>query len=197
MSGPERPDEDLIRAFKNGELDAFTMLVRRHQNALINFFYHLCYDRMTAEDLTQEVFVRLYTHLDRYEPRTKFTSFLFKVARNLWIDQIRKNNPQPRAVSMDAAVHDDPQETFRDRIDAREPSPAEVAARMETVDALHRAIQRLPEEHRMVVILSEIHGLRYEEIGEILNIPVGTVKSRMHNAIGRLKDLLKNVKPLG
>lgn len=197
MSGPERPDEDLIRAFKKGELDAFTMLVRRHQNALINFFYHLCYDRMIAEDLTQEVFVKLYTHLDTYEPRSKFTSFLFKVAKNLWIDQLRKNNPHPRPVSMDAPIYDGEQETFRDKIDSHEPSPAEVAAKTETVNLLHRAIQRLPEEHRMVVILSEIQGLRYEEIGEILNIPVGTVKSRMHHAIERLKDLLKNVKPLG
>src|SRR6187549_1798973 len=82
-------DAALMAALKSGELEAFNALVARHQRSLINFFYHLCWDRQVAEDCAQEVFLRVYSHLNTYEPQAKFTTFLFRIARNLWIDRVR------------------------------------------------------------------------------------------------------------
>ena len=164
-----RDDAALLLALKDGNFAAFSELVDRHQRSLINFFYHLCWDRQAAEDCAQEVFLRVYSHLDRYEPQAKFTTFLFKIARNLWIDRVR---------------------SLGERVPARSLGPVEILAKEEQQAALQRAIDQLPEEQKAVVILSEIQGLKYQDISAILEVPVGTVKSRMHTAMERLKELL-------
>jgi RNA polymerase sigma-70 factor (ECF subfamily) len=164
---------------------------------LVNFFYHLCYDQAAAEDLTQEVFLRLFRHLPTYEPRCRFTAFLYRIAKNLWIDRMRRTHAgEHREISLEAPIGGDPEgDPIRSRLPSEAESPAEFLLRDEMRETLHRAIGRLPEEHRMVIILSEIQGMKYEEIGEILGVPVGTVKSRMHHAFERLKEILKSVFP--
>jgi len=183
-------DAGLIAAVKKGRLGAFTQLVQRHQRSLINFFYHLSWDRQTAEDCAQEVFLRLYAHLGTYEPQAKFTTFLYRIARNLWIDRLRTNGAHGRSVSLETPLRFGEEKTIEDRLPAPAMTPVEILARRETEEALRRAIDQLPEEQKTVLILSEMQGLKYQEIGEILEIPVGTVKSRMHTAMERLKDLL-------
>lgn len=198
MPPPGPPDEELIAGFKNGDRESFVQIVRRYQTVLINFFYHLCYDQGTSEDLAQEVFVRLYKHLATYEPQAKFTSFLFRIAKNLWIDKVRRQHAgDHKEVSLEAPLGGgmEGDSTISSRVASDIETPQEYMLRDEMRETLRKALERLPEEHRMVVILSEIHDMRYEEIGEILQIPVGTVKSRMHHAIERLKEILKNVYP--
>jgi len=180
-------DAALVAALQKGRLPAFTQLVDRHQRSLINFFYHLSWDRQVSEDCAQEVFLRLYSHLASYEPQAKFTTFLFRIARNLWIDRVRAETARGgKPASLDAG-EDRP---LRDRVQGGSPTPVELLSRRETQQAMRDAIDRLPEEQKTVVILSEIQGLKYQEIGAILEIPVGTVKSRMHTAMERLKELL-------
>jgi RNA polymerase sigma-70 factor (ECF subfamily) len=94
-------------------------------------------------------------------------------------------------VSLESPLGFGEERTLRDRIPAREGGPVEVLSRRETEEALRRAIDRLPEEQRSVVILSELHGMKYQEIGQVLDIPVGTVKSRMHTAMEKLRELLE------
>jgi RNA polymerase sigma-70 factor (ECF subfamily) len=183
-------DAELIAAVKDGKLAAFTQLVDRHQRSLINFFYHLSWDRSTSEDCAQEVFLRLYSHLGTYEPQAKFTTFLYRVARNLWIDRVRSAASHGKAVSLESPVGFGEERTLRDRVSAGAPTPVEILTRQETQDSLKRAIEQLPEEQKAVLILSEIQGLKYQEIGAILDIPVGTVKSRMHTAMEKLKEML-------
>jgi len=184
-------DAALMAALKSGELEAFNALVGRHQRSLINFFYHLCWDRQVAEDCAQEVFLRVYSHLGSYEPQAKFTTFLFRIARNLWIDRVRTAAVHGKPLSLQrASGSGDEGPTLQDRVAARAPSPVEILARREQQDALRRAIDQLPEEQKAVVILSEIQGLKYQDISAILEVPVGTVKSRMHTAMDKLKDLL-------
>ncbi|HLG41920.1 MAG TPA: sigma-70 family RNA polymerase sigma factor [Planctomycetota bacterium] len=198
MPAHGRPDEELIELFQNGDREAFSHIVRRYQANLANFFYHLCYDRATAEDLTQEVFVRLFQHLGGYEPRSKFVSFLYKIAKNLWIDRIRRTaGAHKKEISIETPLggEDSDSPSLKDRLRTGEDAPSEFLLRDEVRSMVRKALDRLPEEHRMVVILSEIHGMRYEEISEALGIPIGTVKSRMHHAMGRLKEILKNVYP--
>ena len=180
-------DAALVAALQEGRLPAFTQLVDRHQRSLINFFYHLSWDRQVAEDCAQEVFLRLYAHLASYEPQAKFTTFLFRIARNLWIDRKRAEAARGgKPVSLDAG--DD--RPLGGRVPAGSPTPVEVLARQEAREALRAAIDRLPDEQKAVIILSEIQGMKYQDIGAILGIPVGTVKSRMHTAMERLKELL-------
>jgi len=185
-----RSDTELIAAFKKGSLPAFTELVERHQRSLINFFYHFSWDRQVAEDCAQDVFVKLHRHLDTYEPQAKFTTFLYRVARNLWIDKLRAGAGDPKPVSLESPVSYGEERTLRDRLPARAATPLEILEKEEAEEAVRRAIDALPEEQKMVVVLSERQGLKYQEIGEILEIPVGTVKSRMHTAVEKLKELL-------
>jgi len=191
-----RDDAALMAAIQSGELEAFNALVGRHQRSLINFFYHLCWDRQVSEDCAQEVFLRVYSHRESYEPQAKFTTFLFRIARNLWIDRVRTAAVHGKPLSLQrSAGGGDEGPSLQDRVASRAPSPVEILARREQEDALRRAIDQLPEEQKAVVILSEIQGLKYQDISVILDVPVGTVKSRMHTAMDKLKDLLSVVEP--
>src|SRR5258706_10259623 len=98
----QRDDAALLAAIKTGELGAFTQLVDRHQRSLINFFYHLCWDRQSSEDCAQEVFLRVYSHRESYEPSAKFTTFLFRIARNLWIDRVRSAAVHGKPLSLES-----------------------------------------------------------------------------------------------
>ena len=184
-------DAALIAAIQKGRLAAFTQLVERHQRSLINFFFHLSWDRQVAEDCAQEVFLRLHSHLGSYEPQAKFTTFLFRIARNLWIDRMRAEASRGgKPASLEAVSGSGEDRPMRDRLSAPSPTPVEILARQETRQALRMAIERLPEEQKTVLILSELQGMKYQEIGAILDIPVGTVKSRMHTAMEKLKELM-------
>ena len=192
----QRYDAALLLALKGGEFAAFSALVDRHQRSLINFFYHLCWDRQAAEDCAQEVFLRVYSHRDTYEPQAKFTTFLFRIARNLWIDRIRSAAVHGRPASLDSRAEGDEGRSLGERVPSRSLGPVEILTREEQQAALRRAIDQLSEEQKAVVILSEIQGLKYQDIGAILDVPVGTVKSRMHTAMERLKELLSVAEPI-
>lgn len=189
----DRSDEELIRGFKGGDVEAFTEIVKRHQRPLINFFFRLIWDRDQSEDMAQEVFLRLYKYLPRYDPRAKFTTFLYKVARNLWIDRVRSVASHPHTTSLERPVGGRDSE-MRDFVSGPPADPGSEAGRLEDIERVRLALAELPEEQRMVIILAEFHAMRYEEIGQILGIPVGTVKSRMHHAVERLKENMKSKK---
>ncbi len=187
------PDALLMLRFRAGETEAFTELVKRHQRALVQFFFGCVWDRHAAEDLAQEVFIRLYTHAAHYEAKAKFTTYLYRVARNLWIDRVRSQAVRPTPASLDRGGRSDADDegALGDSIPStKAPSPVDTAVQSETRARLRTAIDSLPEEMRDVLFLAETQGLRYEEIGEILEIPVGTVKSRVHAAVGRLREIL-------
>ena len=183
-------DTDLMALLQKGKRVAFDQIVTRHERSLINFFYHLSYNRSTSEDCAQEVFLRLYSHVATYQPQAKFTTFLFRIARNLWIDRMRSQKSRGRPLSLEATGSDPEGQPLRDRLPGGTSSPVDILEQQETERSLHDAIDRLPDEQRLVVVLSEIQGLKYAEIGEILSIPVGTVKSRMHVAMEKLRDML-------
>ena len=183
-------DVELIAFVKAGKLGAFTTLVDRHQRSLINFFYHLGWDRQVAEDCAQEVFLRLHKHLASYEPAAKFTTFLYRIARNLSIDRLRSAAVHGKVVSLEATGGPGEERTLRERVSSGGPSPVDILQRRETEEALKRAIELLPEEQKTVLVLSEMQGLKYQDIAAILEIPLGTVKSRMHTAMEKLKEMM-------
>lgn len=176
---PDLDDATLMARVRDDDRDAFAVLVQRHQKMLLNFFARsgVQYD---CEDLVQQTFLRLYRYRDRYVASAKFTTFLFLLARQVWIDELRRRKRQERLIDGLAA----------------EPLPEQIAP--EAADAgaaggldLQSALASLPEGLRQVVELGVYQDLPYAEIAEILSIPVGTVKSRMFNALAKLRAFLE------
>ncbi len=159
---------DLIRA---GQQEAFAALVRRHQQPLLNFFVRLGADIHGAEDCAQEALLRLYRYRDRYAPSAPFTAFLYTLARHAWIDWSRSRARRP-ALPLERAAAMGAERPADDRLDLR------------------AALVALPERLRMVLVLSVDQGLNLAEIAAVLEIPAGTVKSRMFHAVRRLREVL-------
>ena len=187
----KRPSEELLQAVARGDELAFEELVRRYQLQLINFFFPLVWDRHMAEDLAQEVFVRLYTSAAGYQPTAPFTSYLYRIARNCWIDQRRQTKSQRLERSIDAG-DEETGAALRDALSVLVEQPEESARKDEFVKGLVGAIDSLPTDHKVVFILSQVEGLRYKEISDVLDIPEGTVKSRMHAALKKIREELQS-----
>jgi len=187
-----RSDGELMVAFKEGDQEAFATLYDRHTRALINFFYKMCYDRALAEDLMQDTFLKLLRHRGKYRPEASFKTFLYTVAKNLWIDRHRSQKAHPKTVSAEIRVHEDGA-TLGDLVEAATESPVQRLADREAAELVQEALLGLPEGQRLVFVMAEAQGLRYREISEILGIPVGMVKSRMNAAVTHLRGLLGRV----
>ena len=181
-------DAELMLAFKRGDRSAFDSLVRRHQGGLMNYFFRRLWNRQTAEDLTQEVLVRLFTHVDGYQATAKFTTYLYRIARNCCIDHFRRTKHTRRVGSLDAENVEG--QSLADALAVVADGPAEELSKKELVERVIGAISSLDEGHREVLVMSEVEGMRYVDISEALGIPVGTVKSRMFNAMKRLREKL-------
>ena len=183
-------DSELMERFGAGDDEAFRLLVERHQKPLLNFFWRRCFDRQLAQDCTQEVFLRLVRHRGRWKPQAKFTTYMYRIAENLWIDRYRSRKAAPAMASLQAPAGEDAGELGQ-VVPGRSRLPEDGAASEELAERLQKALDSLTEDQRSVFLLAETRGLKYQEIGEILDIPVGTVKSRMHAAIHRLRALLE------
>jgi len=179
-------------AFKEGDPEAFDTLLRRHERALINYFYKMCYDRAQAEDLKQETFLRILRSAQRYRPEATFKTYLYTVARNLWIDRHRSRKAAPRTVSADLRIGEDGS-TLGDLIQSRGRGTLAELSDQEAAGAVRSALEDLPEGQRMVFVLAFDQGLKYREISAVLGVPEGTIKSRMHAAVARLRGLLGNL----
>ncbi len=185
-------DEKLMLRAAHGSQAAFTEIVNRYESRLIAYFLHNGGDRELAEDCAQEVFVRLYRHRERYGPAAKFSTFLYTIARNYWIDRIRSRRSTVVSASFDEAEKGG---SLLDTLRTTEPSPMDHADNVEAADRLHHALRRLPEGQREVVLLGVIQELPYAEVSAILKIPIGTVKSRVHTAIQSLREILIPAEP--
>ena len=175
----ELDDAILMQRVRDDDRDAVAVLVKRHEKMLLNFFARsgVQYD---CEDLVQQTFLRLYRYRTRYVATAKVTTFLFLLARQVWIDELRRRKRHERLVAGLAA----------------EPQPAMAGAGAAEATAsgemdLARALASLPEGLRQVVELGVYQDLPYAEVGAILGIPVGTVKSRMFNALAKLRAFLE------
>ncbi len=182
--GPKIPqntmdDTLLMMRAREDDLVAFEILVTRHQKMLLNYFARtgVQYD---GEDLVQQTFLRLYRYRKRYKPTAKVTTFLFLLARQVWIDELRRRK---RFTRLKEGL------TAEIRTEAYEPAAAEGLTT--GVMDLPQALARLPEGLRQVVELGVYQELPYAEIGQILKIPVGTVKSRMFHALAKLRLFLE------
>ena len=171
-------DEELIAAARAGNTDAFGHLAARHRHLLTAYYRRMLWDAEAAEDGAQDVLLKVFRFLDRYESRARFTTFLFSVARNHGIDRVRSRRALPRTGSIDE------NDTLIDGLEGRGPGPVESASAREAEARLLEAIAALPESQRVVIRLAALEGLAHRRIAKKLAIPVGTVKSRIHTALG-------------
>ena len=186
-------DVDLMLRIQAGDEEAFRQMWDRHAGSLMSFFYWYGLPREDAEDGVQEVFQKIWLARENYQPTGRFRSFLLRIATNYLIDRGRAIQRRPGSVSIDTSMDDDGTGSQRlsDRLAADAPSPDTPIEGRETRDWIERAILRLPEGQRVVFILGVQEEIKYSEIGAMLGIPEGTVKSRMHSAIHYLRDVLQ------
>jgi RNA polymerase sigma-70 factor (ECF subfamily) len=184
------PDEDLMDHVVAGSELAFACIVDRYKNRLQNVVFRYVGDFQRAEDLAQEAFVRVYLHRERYRKTGKFSTWIFTIAVNLAKNEIRRKVRLKNVLSMDhlKEVLGSVEPIMTDRDEA--PTDRRVE-KDQTGRVVSAAIARLPEVYREALILRDIEGLSYDEIGEILDIPGGTVRSRINRARLMLKDKLK------
>ncbi|MFO0983417.1 MAG: sigma-70 family RNA polymerase sigma factor [Planctomycetota bacterium] len=181
-------DGELMLLVRQNDAAAFDELVHRWEASLIKFFYRHAGDRALAEDCAQDVLLKLYRNRLSYVPSGSFRSFLFTIANNHWIDVVRSQRTVPAMLSADLLHLSAPAGELGCM---RVPTPARQAEIMELGERIARAIRSLPDDQRAVWVLAEECSLRYSEVAAILRIPVGTVKSRMHFATLKLRELLK------
>ncbi len=191
-------DDELMERYRAGDEDAFTLLVRRHQQPLVNFIARFINDRDGAEDLAQETFIRIFKASRRYQRgRAHFKTWMYHIASNLCKNELRNRGRRDR-YRVDNVV-DSSDEGDIEQIDLIERAPADVSfqpevalERKELDDAIQTAIAELPEQYRVPLILRDLQGLSYDEISETLELRDGTTKSRINRARLMLKDKLKS-----
>ncbi len=191
---PERlTDEELLLGYRSeGDRDLFDELVHRYERELFGYLRHYLGDADMAEDVFQQTFLQVHLKCEKFEPGRKVRPWLYAVATNQAIDMQRRNR-RHRMVSLDrrtAGNSDDDQGALIELLDAPDPGPDSEAESAEQRDQVRLAIENLPEQAKQVVILVYFQGLKYREAADVLSVPVGTVKSRLHAAIHKLSDTL-------
>lgn len=181
-------DEDVILRLQADDFPAYDELVRRYKDRLYGFVQQMVRNAPLAEDIVQETFVRLWQHRMSYRTIARFSTWIYTIAGNLVRSHMRK---QSRMKTTDLEPRDAGDRAI-ELPDTGRPVDEIVEGRM-TVEKVRRAMDQLPEEFREVIILREIEELSYEEIVELLDLPLGTVKSRINRARGRLRELLSKV----
>jgi RNA polymerase sigma-70 factor (ECF subfamily) len=191
-------DEDLMLEYRSvGDRRAFDELVHRYERELYNYLRRYLGDAEMAEDAFQGTFLQVHLKCDRFEPGRRVRPWLYTVATNQAIDAQRRDR-RHRMVSLDRPCvgkgEDDGAGSLVDLLDGEHASPADLLESAEQAREVRRAVDQLPESLREVLLLVYYQGLKYREAADVLSIPVGTVKSRLHAAIRRLNQALTRTK---
>ncbi len=189
------PDADVVRLAQEGRELAFRELVRRYERPVFSLVYRMVRDRELAEDLSQDAFVKVLNHIDRYSPEFKFSSWVFKIANNVAIDHLRRRRLD--TISMDGSPHassaaEVEASTFDVAVD-QESALDELEAK-ELGEAIEAAIGRLRPEYRACIMLRHVEGRAYEDIASTLDLPLGTVKTYIHRARHELRQALEETR---
>ena len=187
-------DRELVVLACDGRESAYREILTRYERPVFSLIYRMVRDRTLAEDLAQEAFVKAFHAIDRYDPRYKFSSWIFKIANNLTIDHLRKRKLD--TVSIDGSPHAtsaDQQAQTRLVVEADGETPLQYVENRELGSLIERAIGLLRPEYKTAVLLRHVEGYAYEEIAEIMEVPLGTVKTYLHRARKELKDALDEV----
>jgi RNA polymerase sigma-70 factor, ECF subfamily len=187
-------DRELAARACEGRDRAFRELLARYERPVFSLVFRMIRDHSTAEDVAQEAFIKAFNAIDTYNPSFKFSSWIFKIANNLAIDRLRKRELD--TVSIDGSPHatsGEDEERTRITLSSGSETPEEYVENRELGGQIERAIGRLRPEYRTAVLLRHVEGHSYEEVSQIMDVPLGTVKTYIHRARSELKDLLAGV----
>ena len=173
----------VIRRVQHGDTEAFELLVAAYEKTVYNVALQMTGSREDAQDLTQDAFLKAYSSLDSFRGDSKFSSWLYRIVSNLCLDFKRRQGRRPSA---SLTVEDDEGETLQLDIADESQSPETLLERKLTREAVQRGLRELPDEQRQILLLREIQGMSYEEIGETMHLEAGTVKSRIFRARKKL-----------
>jgi RNA polymerase sigma-70 factor, ECF subfamily len=180
---PPTTDEELLRRHLAGQKPAFAELVRRYQRELFHFLVRFLGNRAAAEDVFQEAFLQVYESAATFDLSRRFRPWLFTIAANKARDAIRSKQRHP-AAPLDTTITSDSDTPFVDLLQAAGSVPEEALKQVELRQTIQHTIQQLPPHLKEILLLGYFHEFSYKQIGEMLKIPVGTVKSRLHAAVG-------------
>jgi len=184
-------DEALMESLAQGSHEAFDTLLSRYEAAVITFCYAFMRNRDAAEDLAQETFMRVFRNAKRYQPVAKFTTWLYRIAANLCINELKKGKLR-YSRSLDEAAGPDPDGTkIIERIATDGNSPLNDAENHEAQVLIGKAIDHLPDDQRTTLIMVEYHHMQYQEIAEVLEVSVSAIKMRVKRARETLRETLK------
>jgi RNA polymerase sigma-70 factor (ECF subfamily) len=175
-------DSELVTAYLEGAERAFDVLVERYQTRLLNFIYRTVGDRERAEDLVQEVFVRVYRHLGRFDRTKKFSTWIYTIASNLAKNELRNRSRNPLVFFQSLAKGVAGEEERPVEFEDSRMRPDDLFHKRHLREVVDESVARLPLHHREVFVLRELEGKSYEEIAEITHCNLGTVKSRLNRA---------------
>lgn len=178
----------LAKLSRNGDRQAFEELVDMYKDKIYHLGYRMLGNSGEAEDVVQDTFLRVYMNLDRYDENQKFSTWIYRIATNLCIDRLRKRKPN---YSLDAEMPDGEGADWYSMLPANQDTPEEETVLSETQHQIRKAIDTLPEKYKSVVILRYLHDLSLQEIGDVLKMPVTTVKTRVHRGREFLRKKLE------
>ena len=183
-------DSEVVAAYLAGERRAFDELVERYQRRLLNFVYRTIGDRERAEDLVQEVFIRVHRHLHRFDQTKKFSTWIYTIASNLAKNELRNRSRNPLVLFQTIKKNWDADHRPLQFEDTQS-KPDDLFRKRHLKDLVNWSVAQLPEHHRMVFVLRELEGKTYEEIAEITDCNLGTVKSRLNRARARFAQVIE------
>jgi RNA polymerase sigma-70 factor, ECF subfamily len=187
-----KADHEIVELCQIGDRLAFKILVQRYQKRVYTLLYQLAPEWKDLNDLSQEVFIRVYKGISNLRNPRIFKSWLNQIIMNLFYDELRKKPRTLKTTSIDEAIEEENWDgEFKKEIGDSSALPEELFSNNETASIIKEAMAQLPEQFRTAIVLRELQGLQYEEISEILGIALGTVKSRIWRARERLQELLR------
>jgi RNA polymerase sigma-70 factor (ECF subfamily) len=188
-------DQEVVLLARGGQERAYRELVRRYERPIFSLLYRMVRDRELAEDLSQETFVKALNAIESYRPEYKFSSWLFQIANNAALDHLRRRELD--TLSLEGSPHavtPDAMEATALQIGDRAENPLVIVEAKELGGEIERAIAQLRPEYRACILLRHVDGRAYEEIAEMLDLPLGTVKTYIHRARNELRRLLAHLK---
>lgn len=191
---PKVSDEQLIDRYRVGETQAFEALIQRYRQELFHFLIRFAGNRAAAEDVFQETFLQVHLSIETFDTSRRFKPWLFTIAANKARDYLRRMARRP-AAPLSAPVGEADGQTFADFLEADLPQPGDAMEDAEMADRVRQAVEQMPDHLREILLLSYFQKFSYNQIAEVLGIPLGTVKSRLHAAVGTFAQKWKSLNP--
>ncbi len=193
FDGVNRParldDQALIERCKTGNTDAFDELVSRYEKQVYNFAYRISGNHDIAWDVSQEAFIRVFNSIRSFRGDANFSTWAYRIVKNVYLDELKKSKSN-RTTSLDEYVELD-ENSVAKQVQDTEPTPDQVVEARDRTRILQEAINSLPEYQRIIVTLYHVRHQSYEQISDVLELPIGTVKSRLNRARLALADILR------